>query len=231
MVRRLLAIGISLIAVACGASQALAGPGTEGSSASGVLDPVTASVLTTLGDDAFSLADLTAVLPAGDPTERVGPFPSNTEDSGSCGNDWASDQFNGFYTVRLNPDGTYTVYWQVKDGTFVTHAGVSPGSCNIGPQPQTPGTVVARVTGNILGYEVNIVTGHYNGTGVCINPCFPSDFVAMNFTGGSIIEVPAFYFHYDAPRTSTPPNSTLTGNEWKDASSNRGGMVGDIKTP
>lgn len=33
-------------------------------------------------------------------TKHFGPFPSTSPDSGTCGNDWAEDTFDRFFTVR-----------------------------------------------------------------------------------------------------------------------------------
>ena len=85
-----LAVGLGLIS----ASAASADPGGEGR-ASGLPDPIIAALIT--NDDAFALADLSVLLasptnPGG--TKHYGPFASSSPDSGTCGNDWATDFFN-----------------------------------------------------------------------------------------------------------------------------------------
>jgi hypothetical protein len=60
-------------------------------------------------DDLFATADLTALLdpPGANATQHYGPYTNNTSpDSGTCGNDWATDTFDRHFTVRRNPDGT-----------------------------------------------------------------------------------------------------------------------------
>jgi hypothetical protein len=90
-------------------------------------------------NDLLSVANLTTVLaPAGplttNGTQHYGPYPSTSPDSGTCGNDWAQDTFDGHFTVRPNGDGTYTVVEEFKNGSFVTNAGASPGACETNPR-------------------------------------------------------------------------------------------------
>jgi len=52
-------------------------------------------------------------------------------DSGTCGNNWATDTYNATITVQPQTDGSYTLT-KIVSGTFVTTAGVSepnPSSC------------------------------------------------------------------------------------------------------
>src|SRR5438874_544408 len=68
-------------------------------------------------------------------TQQFGPYPSTSPDSGTCGNDWATDTFDRQFKVstRPNADGTYTVNEEFKNGSFVTMAGPSPGACQTNP--------------------------------------------------------------------------------------------------
>ena len=105
----------------------------------GVTDPGLLALIT--DDDFFATADLIALLdPSATATQHYGPYQSGSPDSGSCGNDWAQDTFDRHFTVKHNPDGTFTVIQQFKNGSFSTDAGFSPGACESGP-PQ--GLVVA----------------------------------------------------------------------------------------
>lgn len=86
---------------------------------------------------------LPGVASAGPAARHYGPFASTSPDSGSCGNNWATDTFERHFTVKtsLNDDGTYTVTQQFMNGSFVTIAGDSPGGCDTNPG----GTVGAGV--------------------------------------------------------------------------------------
>ena len=53
----------------------------------------------------------------GNGTKHYGPFPSSSPDSGTCGNNWAEDKFDRYFTVRQTGAGTYDVYEQFKNGT------------------------------------------------------------------------------------------------------------------
>lgn len=80
-----------------------------------------------------------------------------TTDFGSCGvNVWATDTVKRTYEVKANGDGTFRLTRRDR-GTFVTHAGVSPGACEQkGPHGKT---VRAGVTGKVNGSIVGTITG------------------------------------------------------------------------
>ena len=63
-------------------------------------------------------------------TQHYGPYASWIARFRDLRNDWATDTFDRHFTVRSNNDGTYTVVQQFKNGSFVTDAGPSPGSCD-----------------------------------------------------------------------------------------------------
>jgi hypothetical protein len=97
------------------ASAALADPDANHGT-SGLTDPI---LLALIGnDDVFSTADLTMLLdpPGPNGTQHYGPYPSDSTDSGTCGIDWAHDTFDRVFTVRHNPDGTFTVVEQLRCG-------------------------------------------------------------------------------------------------------------------
>src|SRR6186713_2455441 len=123
-------LGALTAALALGGGRAAAGPDSINGT-SGVTDPVISALI---GDDnLFATANLTVLLSSGglNRTQHYGPYASGSPDSGTCGNDWATDTFDRVFTVRSNHDGTYTVVQQFKNGSFVTNAGLSPGSCDI----------------------------------------------------------------------------------------------------
>lgn len=223
----LIAILASILAFSLGRS-ASADPGDG--HVNGVTDPL---VLALIGDDdLFSLADLTTVLAPADPaaTQHFGPFASGSPDSGTCGNSWAEDQFNRFFTVRAAGPGAFTIVEQFKDGTFVTNAGASPGACDE-TDGTPPGTVAAGIDGTLHGYEIISLTGTQTShdasciAGAPTAPCTTGGFITSHF--GGTFTVGTFFFHYAGFDGS---NQALVVNEWKNASCDRGGNHGDIAT-
>ena len=176
----------------------------------------------------FSVTDLTTLLATpGSSTQHYGPFASGSPDSGTCGNDWAEDTYDRHFTVHNNRDGTYTVVEQFKRGEFVTNAGFSPGACE--PDGSPGGTIVAGKAGDMHGYLVIEVTGGQTSTDPsCIAgnpsaPCTTGGFIESHFTG-SVFTTPTFFFHYSAG------DQGLLEHEWKNASPDRGGNHGDIRS-
>src|SRR5213596_1781123 len=111
------------------ASSASADPDANHST-SGLTNPALLSLIT--NDDVFSTANLSILMldpPGSNATQHYGPYPSNSPDSGTCGNDWATDTFDRHFTVKSNQDGTFTVIEQFKNGSFTTIGGPSPGAC------------------------------------------------------------------------------------------------------
>jgi hypothetical protein len=213
------------------ASAALADPDANHAT-SGLTDPL---LLMLIGnDDVFSTADLTMVLdpPGSNATQHYGPYPSGSPDSGSCGNDWATDTFDRVFTVRPNPNGTFTVVQQFKNGSFVTNAGPSPGSCDM-TDGSPPGMVNAGITGGMHGYfiiaNVGMQTSHspfcdaVNDTNTA---CTTTTFINTHFTPcyPATCTVTTFFFHYSAG------DQGLAEHEWKNASADRGGNHGDIRS-
>jgi hypothetical protein len=153
-------------------------------------------------------------------TRHYGPFSSTSPDSGTCGNDWAVDSFDRHFTVdtRANASGVYTVTEEFKNGTFVTYAGASPGSCQPGA---SAATLAAGVTGTMHGDFIIVVTGgSYNANAVCSssNCGTTASFVATVFGASATYDIPTFAFHYNA----------ASCGDWRNASDDRGGNSGDI---
>ena len=163
------------------------------------------------------LSMLPAVALAKGGSAHYGPFASTSPDSGTCGNDWANDTFDRFFKVDTTPnaDGTYNVKEEFKNGSFVTIAGLSPGSCETNPG----GTVAAGVTGKMHGsFDMVVTGGTFNPNATCPAVCTTAGFVAAVFGATATYVVPTFDFHYSAGRNG----------QWKNASANRGGNHGDI---
>jgi hypothetical protein len=215
------------------------------------------SLINSVGDDAFSTVDLTALLatytsltptplytfssaaaiqPAssgsGTSTQHYGPYASSSGDSGTCGPDWATDRFDRHFTVFQNNDGSFLVVEQFKDGSFVTTAGSSPGACD---PNNTPGTVNGGITGSMHGYFVVPLpsgTMQISHDSSCVAgnptaPCTTTGFINSHFNPGcypTTCGVTTFFFHYAAG------GQGLIVNEWKNASADRGGNHGDIRS-
>src|SRR5213078_240269 len=111
-------------------------------------------LLSLITDDvSFATADLTLLLdPSSGGATHYGPYPSSSPDSGTCGNDWATDTFDRHFTVKHNADGTFTVIEQFKDGSFVTNVGRSPGACETSPLGTA--TVNGGLVGSMHGYFI-----------------------------------------------------------------------------
>ena len=221
---------VAIASLALGGGRAAADPDSNGG-ASGLTDPTLLALIT--NDDVFATADLSVLLntPGGNATQHYGGYPSSSPDSGTCGNDWAEDTFDRHFTVRANPAGGFTVVQQFRRGSFVTVAGVSPGSCDFDDGP--PGTVSAGVTGSMHGYFIISNVGAQTSTspfcdavGMNNTNCTTTKFINTHFTPcyPAVCQVTTFAFHFAAG------NQGLVEHEWKNASDDRGGNHGDIRS-
>jgi hypothetical protein len=236
MPRRVQVLLIASILVLAFPATAVAGPESVDPGA-GATSPTLLALIA--NDDVFSTADLSLLLapaPAApstqssSATQHYGPYPSTSPDSGTCGNDWATDTFDRHFTVR-NHQGTITVVEQFKDGSFVTNAGASPGGC----QGLPAGTVNAGIVGGMHGYfiiplpagETQTSTNpNCDGTGGTA-PCTTTTFINTHFSPAcypAVCAVTTFFFHYSAG------DQGLIQHEWKNASADRGGNSGDIRS-
>jgi len=194
-------------------------------------------------DDLFSTTDLSLLLdppPPAQATQHYGPYASGSTDSGTCGNDWANDTFDRHFTVQTNADGTFTVIEQFKNGSFVTPASdspptnFSPGACQSGPTPA--GSVNSGITGGLHGYfiiplpttEAQSSTSPFcDAVGITNINCTTTKFINTHFTPACYpvtCTVTTFFFHYSAG------DQSLIQHEWKNASADRGGNSGDIRS-
>ncbi len=195
------------------------------------------NLLNSIGDDKFSTADLTKLVdPSTTATQHYGPYSSTSTDSGTCGNDWATDTFNRHFTVFMNRlSGAILVVEQFKKGSFVTMVGPSPGACE---PPPTGGMVAAGVTGSLYGYFIiepiaagsqTSMDSHCDAATMSNTPCYTTTFINSHFAPCYPVTctVTTFFFHYTAP---SPAMQGLIENEWKNASADRGGNRGDIRS-
>jgi len=210
---------------------------------SGITDLGLLSLIT--DDDLFATMDLSLLLdppaPAPKATQHYGPFASGSPDSGTCGNDWANDTFDRHFTVKTNNDGTFTVIEQFKNGNFVTPAPTtdpqrgpeSPGACENSATPA--GKVADGIGGSLHGYfiiplpvgEMQTSTdSHCNATAMTNDNCDTTTFINTHFTPCYQVSctVTTFFFHYSAG------DQSLLMHEWKNASADRGGNSGDIRS-
>jgi hypothetical protein len=161
----------------------------------------------------------------GQATLHYGPFASGSTDSGTCGPDWANDQFNRVFTVTTKTDGTVRVVEFFKNGSFVTIAGSSPGACENGPN--NGGMVKAGIKGRFQGYFVIAVTGGtLNRSATCtLATCgTTAGFIKTVFGPAATFNVTTFLFNYHSK------DKGLIQRHWTNASANRGGNRGDIRT-
>ncbi len=150
---------------------------------------------------------------------HYGLFASTSADSGTCGNNWANDTFNRFFTVNENDPNT--VLEEFKDGTFVTTEGASPGACQSGTNNGS--TVADGIIGKFHGsFDIVVTGGAFNSNATCSpSTCnTTAGFIATVYGPSATYVTGAtfFEFHY----------STGHNGEWKNASDNRGGNHGDI---
>src|ERR1700758_2154697 len=116
------AIALVALSMAIGVASVRASPESP-QLGTATITPLLSSIINnanTIGDDAFSTVDPSTLSPP--PAQHYGPYTSsNDPDSGSCGNDWATDTFTRFFSI-FNQGGSIVVVEQFKDGTFTTPA-------------------------------------------------------------------------------------------------------------
>jgi hypothetical protein len=196
---------------------------------------------------ASTSAARTQVAPSssGSSTQHYGPYASGSPDSSTCGNNWADDTFNRHFTVFQNNDGSFLVVEQFKDGSFLTPSTTQPSPAPPNPPNSSPGgcqnsattqgLVNNGVTGSMHGYFVVPLpsgTIQISHDPSCLSgspnaPCTTTDFINSHFSGNcyaTTCPVTTFFFHYNAG------GQGLIINEWKNASSDRGGNSGDIRS-
>ena len=189
--------------------------------------PVTVLALSALFVALVGTAVAPAASMAAQPFRHYGPFDSESPDSGTCGNNWASDTYKRHFQAATTPnaDTTYTVIESFISGRFVTEAGFSPDACD--PSGTLGSTIVAGVTGNFKGNFTVIVTGGvYNPDATCTqSTCDTTDgFVKTVYGPTATWEVSSFGLTYHANGPG------LIQREWHNASADQGGNSGDIRS-
>ena len=209
--------------------------------------PLSATPVPITSDDSFSTADLTKLLTALDPSgpRHFGPYPSSSEDSGTCNNNWADDTFDRHFTVTQTGN-TITVVEQFEEGTFVTPSTTppnpsqpnnqSPGACNTASPPfGDGGKVNDGITGEFHGFFIIPVAfpqssfdPHCDALLMTDANCTTATFINTHFAGCAYPAPPCavttFFFHY------TAEDQGLVMTDWKNASNDKGGNQGDIRS-
>ena len=148
--------------------------------------------------------------------QDYGPFHSTSPDSGTCGNNWANDTFDRFFTVSGNH-----VVERFAHGSFVTLAGPSPAAC----ETHTTHVVASGVTGKMAGvFDIVVTGGTPNPDAHCTAATCgtTAGFIATVYGPTATYNVTSYYFRYHA-------NAGLS-RTWINASPDRGGDHGDIYT-
>jgi hypothetical protein len=240
------AIALVALSMAVGVVSVRGSPETPqlGSTALTPLLSTLLNVANTIGNDQFSTVDLTTLVdPSTTATQHYGPYLSDSPDSGTCGNNWADDMFNRHFTVFMDRlSGAILVVEQFKDGSFSTpsttppNSNQSPGACNTAPPPTGNGsTLNPGVTGTLHGYFMiePIVGGsqtsmdsHCNAFTMTNTDCDTTTFINSHFAPCYPVTctVSTFFFHYAAG------DQGLIEHEWTNASPDRGGNRGDIRS-
>jgi hypothetical protein len=150
---------------------------------------------------------------------HYGPIASTSPDQGTCGNSWANDSFNRVFRVRTapEPDGTFQVEEDFRDGNFVTVAGQSPGACETGSGGMVGGGLSGRMGGS---FSIVVSGGTFDADAVCTQATCgtTAGFIATVFGPSAVFIIQSFNLHYVVPRHGA----------WKNASPDRGGNHGDI---
>ncbi|HET6310391.1 MAG TPA: hypothetical protein VFH00_05250 [Candidatus Nitrosotalea sp.] len=162
----------------------------------------------------------------GEGTVHFGPIASGSPDSGTCGPDWANDTYNrDFFAASTPTNGTYSVTEFFNQGRFVTMAGRSPGACNTATD--THGMIIAGVRGSFGGsFGIVVSGGTFNPNALCDQATCGTTkaFVATVYGAGATYDIPTFEFTYNAR------GEDLLQRMWHNASPDRGGNYGDIRS-
>lgn len=149
-------------------------------------------------------------------TYHIEVHTTNNPDSGTCGNNWALDSFDRTFTVKSSDPNT--IQESFDNAKFVTVAGQSPDSCQLG----NTHTVGLGIHGSFTGEETVVVTGGtFNPKAQCskTTPCNSTTaFVQLFYGAHATWTSPSFEFNYDAEESG----------HWQNASADEGGNTGDI---
>ena len=160
---------------------------------------------------------------------KDGGYASSSNDSGTCGPDWAADTYSRRFITTLPADmsGNYHVVEKFLDGAFTTFAGTSPGACQAGPD--NGNTVKGGVKGTFSGfYDLTVMGGTLNVNGTCdlvtdpgpqFGQCTTAGWVSGHFGPSATYTLNDWGFTYHSK------SKKLTSNKWINA---QAGNSGDI---
>jgi hypothetical protein len=126
--------------------------------------------------------------------------------------------------VVTNEDGTSRVVEFFKDATFVTVAGSSPGACENGAN--NGGMLTPGIQGRLQGYFlISVIGGTLDRSATCTpTTCDTTKKFIKTMFGVETYDVTTFLFNYSSS------DQQLIQRHWKNASEDRGGNLGDIRT-
>ena len=162
-----------------------------------------------------------------DGTFTDGPYPSTSNDSGTCGNDWALDLFNRNFVVTLpGNNGTYTVRETFDKGRFLTFGGQSPAACD-GSYIEHGTLIKAGVNGKFEGALDFVVSdGLFNDQGACeLNEnglCGTAGWIHGFFGDQATFVNSGFKFTYQAKKQD------LTYHKWVNAGTQNTGDISSV---
>ena len=144
-------------------------------------------------------------------------------DSGTCGNDWATDTYTRQFKTYTNQsiDGSYRLVENFKAGHFTTMQGASPESC----QANNSHLVSSGINGSFHGsYILQVSGGTYNNANAAAwdETGGTAGYVATAFGGSATFTTEDFYFYYHTN------NGLACANTWTNASTGNGGDIATI---
>lgn len=153
---------------------------------------------------------------------RYGPYAGASSDSGTCGNNWASDAFKRSFTVNMSNPDVVTEYF--TNGIFITATGASPNACAIMAGPNGNGNTVGNdVSGSFSGsFDILVTGGTFNKNAKCtLSTCNTTVGFIQTVYGPSATYTTGYtFFEFDY--------YTQKNGSWHNASTNHGGDQGDI---
>ncbi|SRR5258706_2226690 len=164
-------------------------------------------------------------------TDQIGPIAGASQDGGTCGNLWANDTYNLFFTVHNNGDGTFAVRTDYKNASFTTIGPVSPGACET--TANHGATVTPGIVGNFQGFVDGTVTnGTYNPNAdlsACTvsTPCTRTEVIALLFGPSAAYNIMSYNFEYNSS------DQSLVYHSWHENFNNNSTAeqdIGDIAT-
>jgi hypothetical protein len=176
------------------------------------------ALITVLGAVALFL---TPVAAQASTTSTDGPYAYSDTDNGQCGNAWATETGNRYFS-KGGSNTTNTITETYKSVHWSTFAGLAPGDLQPNEDgtcdPATADTVAEGVTGNMHGTETIVVTGspYVPGDGSCAGPgkpCTTDGYIAYHYPGATYT-VTAYKFTYKEGDSGTLTTAVSNDQAW-----------------